>query len=93
MNTYFIELDEEAEIHLEFHVKAGNKKLLKRIYKLFEELSQHPETGTGKPHRLKHRMFGVWSRKIDDKHRMIYTIEKEKVTVFVISLWGHYGDK
>jgi toxin YoeB len=35
----------------------------------------------------------VWSRRIDDRHRMLYTIEDNIVTVFVISLWGHYGDK
>jgi toxin YoeB len=53
----------------------------------------HPETGTGKPHRLKHKKAVIWSRSIDDKHRMLYIIESQKVSVFVISLWGHYDDK
>lgn len=90
---YFIELDQGAENHLEAHVKAGNKILLKRIRKLFEELEQHPEMGTGKPHRLKHEKAEIWSRSIDGRHRMLYTIDDDKITVFVISLWGHYGDK
>jgi len=91
--TYFVELDPEAESNLEDHIKAGNKTLLKKIYRLFEELEKHPEKGTGKPHKLKYEQADIWSRNIDDRHRMLYTIDNEKVTVFVISLWGHYGDK
>jgi toxin YoeB len=84
--TYFVELDPEAEKDLEAHVKAGNKILLKRIYRIFGELEKHPETGTGKPHRLKYEKTEVWSGSIDDRHRMLYTIENAKITVFVISL-------
>jgi toxin YoeB len=82
-----------AEQDLEAHIKAGNKQHLKKIFALFEELKQHPQTGTGKPKFLKYRQSGVWSRRIDDKHRMLYTIENETVTVHVIALWGHYNDK
>lgn len=90
---YKIILEPVAEENLKMHIKAGNKILLKRIYKLMKELEQHPETGTGKPHKLKYKKSEIWSRSIDDRHRMLYTIDNEKVTVFVISLWGHYGDK
>ncbi|MDR1624066.1 MAG: Txe/YoeB family addiction module toxin [Tannerellaceae bacterium] len=85
--TYFVELDIDAEKDLKTHIISGNKILLKRIYKLLEELELHPETGTGKPHRLKHEKSGIWSRSIDDRHRMLYTIDDEKVIVFVISLY------
>jgi len=91
--SYELILQPKAEEHLEAHVKAGNKILLKRIYKLFEELKQHPKTGTGKPHELKYKKAGIWSRSIDEKHRMTYVIHGEIVTVLVISLWGHYEDK
>jgi len=91
--TYFVELSDNADEHLKAHEKAGNKILLKRIYKLLEELTEHPETGTGKPHKLKYGKVGIWSRSIDDKHRMTYVIHDEIVTVLVISLWGHYEDK
>ncbi|MCL2072873.1 MAG: Txe/YoeB family addiction module toxin [Marinilabiliaceae bacterium] len=91
--TFFLELDIVAENHLERHIKAGNKILLKKIHKLFEELKNHPESGTGKPHKLKYKQAGIWSRSIDDGHRMLYVIDDDKITVFVISLWGHYDDK
>ncbi len=91
--NYKLIVQPEAEVHLEIHTKSGNKILLKKIFKLFEELKEHPETGTGKPEKLKYQKTEIWSRRIDDRHRMIYVIGNDKVTIFVISLWGHYGDK
>lgn len=44
-----------TSLYLETHIKAGNKILLKRIHRLFEELEAHPETGTGKSHKLKYK--------------------------------------
>jgi len=38
-------------------------------------------------------MQGQWSRKIDKKNRLVYTINDEIVTVEVVSAKGHYGDK
>lgn len=28
-----------------------------------------------------------------DKHRLVYKIEEEKITVLVLSAYGHYDDK
>ena len=91
--SYRLIVEPEAEIHLESHIKAGNKIFLKKIYKLFEELKEHPETGTGKPEKMKYQKMEIWSRRIDGKHRMRYIIDNDKVIVFIISLWGHYDDK
>ena len=33
------------------------------------------------------------SRRIDSKHRLIYQVDEENKKVFLISAWGHYGDK
>ncbi|GHT68397.1 hypothetical protein FACS189452_08000 [Bacteroidia bacterium] len=91
--SYKLEFTDDADEHLQAHIKAGNKQLLTKIYSLFEELQEHPQTGTGKPKLLKYKSAGVWSRRINDKHRLLYKIENETLTVFVISLWGHYDDK
>ncbi|MDR3365717.1 MAG: Txe/YoeB family addiction module toxin [Prevotellaceae bacterium] len=91
--TYRLILLPDAEQDLEAHIKAGNKKQLKKIFALFEELKEHPQTGTGRPKLLRYQQAQVWSHRIDDKHRMVYTIENEAVMVHVIALWGHYDDK
>jgi toxin YoeB len=91
--TYTLVLEPQAKEDLQRQIKSGNKILLKKIYRLFEELKEHPQTGTGKPEQLRYEQSGIWSRRIDERHRMLYTIEDERIIVFVISLWGHYDDK
>ena len=83
----------DAKEDLQAFIKSGDKPLIKKVYALFEELSNHPETGTGKPERLKGNRSGLWSRRITDKHRMVYKIEKMQITVYVLSLCGHYDDR
>lgn len=91
--TYFIELSKDAQQHLDEWKKSGQKKVLKKIYDLFDELRDHPTTGTGQVEQLKGNLSGLWSRRIDKSSRMIYSIEDDKVIVTVLSLKGHYGDK
>ena len=91
--NYEIELTDDADADIERHKKSGDKVLLRKIDKLFYELRDNPTEGTGKPEKLKHYKIPTWSRRINDKHRLIYRIESEKVIVLVLSLWGHYDDK
>lgn len=73
--------------------KAGNKVAIKRLSSLLDELREHPTTGLGKPERLKHDLTGCWSREITDKHRLVYQIKEEEITVMIIQAYGHYYDK
>ena len=56
-------------------------------------MSEHPTTGTGQPEMLKYELAGKWSRRINQKDRIIYSINDSTVTVFVFSAMGHYADK
>ncbi|WP_323670615.1 Txe/YoeB family addiction module toxin [Pedobacter sp. PF22-3] len=60
---------------------------------MIAELHIHPEIGVGNPERLKFELSGLWSRRINQKDRLIYKIEDEVVTVTIISALGHYGDR
>lgn len=91
--TYKLVLMPEAEKHLKEWSKSGQKKTLKKIFDLFEELRMHPTTGIGHVEQLKGNLSGLWSRQINKGDRLIYSIEEEKVIVYVISLQGHYEDK
>lgn len=46
----------------------------------------------GKPEPLKGNLKGCWSRRIDDKHRLVYRVAKNG-TIEVVSCKGHYGEK
>jgi toxin YoeB len=73
-----------------FFKKSGNQSLMKKIQRLLEELESHPETGTGKPEKLKENLSGYWSRRITDEHRIVYTVDNEKKLVEIYSLRNHY---
>jgi toxin YoeB len=91
--SYSIELTEEAIADIEKHKKSGDKKVLLKIDKFLNEVRLHPTPGTGKPEKLKHYAIPTWSRRITDKHRIIYRIKEKKIVVFILSFWGHYSDK
>jgi toxin YoeB len=91
--SYVLELSETALEDIEKHKKAGDKSVLKKIERLLNELMEHPTTGTGQPEKLKHELAGLYSRRINRKHRLIYSINEQVVTVYVLSAWSHYGDK
>jgi len=57
------------------------------------ELSEHPYTGSGQPEQLKHNLQGFWSRRINQKDRMIYSVDEDTVIVEIVSTIGHYSDK
>ena len=55
---------------------------------LIPELREHPYTGTRHPHQLRY-LNGIWSRKLDKKNRLLYTINDTTVVVFIVSAMGH----
>lgn len=89
---YYIDFEKQFIEDLEFHRKAGLKSILAKIDALIDELQVHPTTGTGCPEQLKGELKGLWSRRITQKHRLIYEIREAVVTVILISAKGHYDD-
>jgi toxin YoeB len=88
-----IDFTDEALEDIEKLKKTGNRAVLKKVYTLIQELKEHPETGTGKPERLKHYQQIAWSRRIDRKHRLVYLIGGTKIVVTILGAYGHYDDK
>ncbi|MDA1044008.1 MAG: Txe/YoeB family addiction module toxin [Verrucomicrobia bacterium] len=58
-----------------------DRKIAKRIIRLLKEIEREPFEGIGKPEPLKHDLTGFWSRRITDEHRLVYSIEKNKILV------------
>lgn len=65
-----------------------DRKLLKRINQLLQDLLRAPFEGIGKPEALKGDLAGYWSRRINDEHRLIYTLKDENV--IIIACRYHY---
>lgn len=87
---YKLHITIQAGRDIAYLKKNGGKAVTNKIEKLLIELMEHPRTGTGQVEQLKGDLQGKWSRRIDKKNRLIYTIDDEVVTVEVISAKGHY---
>ena len=86
--TYRIDITKRAQEDIAFHKKSGNTSVLKKIAVLLEELTANPYTGTGKPEPLKHNLSGLWSRRINREHRLVYEVMDSVVVVHLAK--GHY---
>ena len=93
MGKFRVIVSDQAKKDLLQIQRSGDKASIKKVEQIISELYIHPETGTGKPERLKFDLAGYWSRRINRKDRLIYFIENDIITVTVVSAIGHYHDK
>jgi len=81
--------DEAWENYL--YWQTQDKKTLKRINLLIQDIDRNGYSGLGDPEPLKHEFTGWWSRKIDAKNRIVYRIQDGKIEI--AQCGSHYGDK
>jgi toxin YoeB len=86
---YQIDFTNKAKGDIQAHIKSGNTAVIKKISVLIKEIVQQPFEGTGKPEALKHSLTGLWSRRINLEHRLIYEVSEEFIIVH--SAKGHYN--
>lgn len=70
--------------------QARDRKNLKRINALIQDIKRSPFEGIGKPEPLKHGLSGYWSRRIDETNRIVY-FERDGV-IYLVACCGHYDD-
>ena len=58
-----------------------DKKLVRKINRLIAEIMRTPFAGSGKPEPLKGDYSGYWSRRIDEKHRLVYGVSDEQILI------------
>ena len=68
--------------------QTQDKKTLKRINKLINDVKRSPFEGIGKPEPLQHALSGYWSRRINDEHRFVYKVCEE--ALHIAQLRYHY---
>jgi len=75
-----LEFDAIGFEDLAWRVEQDRKKALK-ILKLIKEIQRTPYTGTDQLEALKHELSGCWSRRIDQKHRLVYEVLDDKIRI------------
>ncbi len=68
-----------------------DKKILRKINQLLLDIDRNGYHGIGKPEPLRENYSGWWSRRIDDTHRLVYSISGNTVTI--AECRTHYGKK
>ncbi|MGB5615900.1 MAG: Txe/YoeB family addiction module toxin [Desulfobacterales bacterium] len=68
--------------------RKTDKKILRRINTLIQEIKRNPSEGIGKPGPLKHALSGYWSRRINDEHRIVYKASAD--SILIAQLRYHY---
>lgn len=71
--------------------QSHDKKMLKRILQLLVDIDRGGYEGIGKPERLSGDLSNYWSRRIDDKNRIVYRIDGD--TIKIVQCGSHYKDK
>ena len=71
--------------------QTQDKKTLKRINSLIQDIERNPFEGIGKPEPLKYDLSGCWSRRIDDTNRIVYRIKNGQIEI--AQCGSHYRDK
>lgn len=71
--------------------QTQDRKTLKRINKLLQDIERNGYNGIGKPEPLKHELTGFWSVEIDDKNRIVFRIKDGKLEI--AQCGTHYRDK
>ena len=73
------------------HWQTQDKKTLKKINKLLQDIERNGYNGIGKPEPLKHDLSEYWSVEIDKKNRIVFRIENNSLEI--VQCGSHYRDK
>lgn len=68
--------------------QKNDKQKLKRINELIKDCQRNKFEGIGKPEPLKENLAGLWSRRIDNEHRLVYKIQENRL--HIIQCRFHY---
>ena len=84
-----MDVEFSARAWADFLYWVGNDtKMLKRLARVVEDARRDPFSGIGKPEPLRGNLSGLWSRRIDREHRLVYAVSDG--TLLIHSCRYHY---
>lgn len=73
--------------------QTQDKKTIKKINDLIKDISRNGHSGLAKSEPLVGDLSGWWSKRIDSKNRLIYSISEGQESVLrVLACRSHYGE-
>lgn len=86
---YKVNILNKAQSDLDWF-RRNDKNSYIKSFDLVRELMIKPRKGTGKPERLKYFEKEVYSRRVNHKDRLVYTIYEILKEIDITSFRGHY---
>jgi toxin YoeB len=90
MSKKIVTISPDAWVEV-MELSKDNLKLVKKVLELINDINTNPFEGIGKPEPLKGNYSGMWSRRINDEHRLIYEVNENGI--LIVQAKGHYLDK
>ena len=59
-----------------------DRKMLRKINELIKDIQRTTFSGKGKPEPLKYDLAGLWSRRIDREHRLVYQVQNNEILIY-----------
>lgn len=87
MNKAFTDIGWEDYLYWQ----TEGRKTLRKINTLLKDIERNGNEGLGKPEPLTGDLSGFWSRRINQKDRLIYALEMDQI--IIIACRYHYDDK
>ena len=86
MNKAFTDIGWEDYLYWQ----TEDRKTLRKINTLLKDIERNGNEGIGKPEPLTGDLSGFWSRRINQKDRVIYALEMDQI--IIIACRYHYDD-
>ena len=72
--------------------KLSAVKLSNKAKQLINILEINPFQAPPPYEKLVGNLAGLYSRRINIKHRLVYQVKEEAKTVRILKMWSHYGE-
>ena len=86
MNKGFTDIGWEDYLYWQ----TEDRKTLRKINTLLKDIERNGNEGIGKPEPLTGDLSGFWSRRINQKDRLIYALKMDQI--IIIACRYHYDD-
>jgi toxin YoeB len=73
--------------------QTADRKVLRRINLLIRDIMRGVEGGIGKPEELRGDLSGFLSRRINEQHRLVYTVDTDADSLLIAACRYHYSDR
>ncbi len=87
VNLYTIKFSKQAE---KDKLKLKSSNLDKNCKNILNLMLENPFCYPPSYEKLTGELLGLYSRRINRQHRIIYEVDEEKKEIHVIRMWTHY---